>query len=232
MTTMKVALLGLALAFAASAWAGPAYDRVPVQTMAQKPDRALTLAIANLRKAVARKDRKAIYAMLPPRFTIERDFGGVTNRKLSARAQFDAALPGWNVLTRLAASASWGPWEKGSKLICGPAALTEADERRIMRAAKQRGESEEDYWFEWVYVDIDNVAVRAAPGFKAEVTGRINREAVRALERKDGWFKIALPDGREAFLSERVGLALFNDRICFARVRGKWRLAAYVGGGD
>jgi hypothetical protein len=81
-------------------------------------------------------------------------------------------------------------------------------------------------------VDLDNVVVRDAPTFKGAVVGKISREAVRTLERKEGWFKIALPDGREVYLSDRVGLPLFNDRICFARVKGKWRLSAYVGGGD
>jgi hypothetical protein len=116
--------------------------------------------------------------------------------------------------------------------MCGPAALTEADESRIARAAKQRGDSEEDYWFEWIYVDLENVVVRDAPRFGGAVVGNISREAVRALSRNDGWFKIALPDGREAYLSERVGLPLFNDRICFAHTKGKWRLSAYIGGGD
>lgn len=230
---MKWTVLFLAaLAVFQQANAAPSYDRVPVKTFAIKPDRALTQAIAALRMAVARKDRRAVYALLAAKFTIERDFGGLTNAKLSARGQFDAALPGWETLTRLAASNSWGPWEKGSKLMCGPAALTEADETRVIRAAKQRGDNEDDYWFEWVYVDLDNVVVRAAPTFKAAVTGRISREAVRALERKDGWFKVALPDGRTAYLSERVGLALFNDRLCFSRVKGRWRLSAYIGGGD
>jgi hypothetical protein len=232
---MKTALTILAFfvtAYLAPAMAARNYDRVPVKTLAQKPDRALRAAIATLRAAVAKKDRQAVYALLGNRFAIERDFGGLTDRKLSARGQFDAALPGWDVLTRLAAANSWGPWEKGSKLMCGPAALTEADQTRVVRAAKQRGDSDEDYWFEWVYVDLDKVVVRDAPTFKGAVLTTISREAVRALERKDGWFKIALPDGREAYLSERVGLSMFNDRICFSRVRGKWRLAAYIGGGD
>lgn len=230
---MKVMMAILAaLALMTPAMAAQTYDRVPVRTFAIKPDRALNQAITAFRSAVARKDRRAVHALLGPKFTIERDFGGLTNAKLSARGQFDAALPGWDVLTRLSAANSWGPWEKGSKLICGPAALTQADESRVIRATKQRGDNEEDYWFEWVYVDLDNVVVRDAPTFKGAVIGKISREAVRALERVEGWFKIALPDGREAFLSERVGLALFNDRICFARVKGKWRLSAYIGGGD
>jgi hypothetical protein len=222
----------LAMSIAATGWAAQTYDRVPVTTFAQKPEKNLAQAIKSLRKAIARRDRKTVHAMLATRFTIERDFGGLTNKKMSARAQFDAALPGWENLSRLAASNSWGPWERGSKLICGPAALTEADETRVIRAAKQRGDSEEDYWFEWVYVDLNNVVVRDSPAFNGAVISNISREAVRALERVEGWFKIALPDGREAYLSERVGLALFNDRLCFSRVRGKWRLAAYVGGGD
>lgn len=226
-------LLLLAAAIALTpAHAAQTYDRVPVKTLAQKPDAALTKAIKDLRVAVARKDRRAIYAMLAPKFTIERDFGGLTDRKLSARRQFDVIFPNWDTLPRLAGSASWGPWEKTSKLMCGPAALTEADENRVIAATKQRGDNEDDYWFEWVYVDLDNVAVRDAPSFKGAVAGRISHEAVRALERKNGWFKVAMPDGREAYLSERVGLALFNDRLCFARVKGKWRLAAYIGGGD
>lgn len=229
---MRLFAIVTALALCPFAGAAPTYHRVPVKTFAQKPDRALTKTIAAFRAAVANKDRKALYALLGPRFQIERDFGGVTDKKLSARAQFDAALPGWEALTRLTNAASWGPWRKGSKLMCGPAALTESDEARIVRAAKQRGDAEDDYYFEWVYVDIDNVAVRDAPSFKGAVVGRLNREAVRALTRKDGWFTVALPDGREVFLSERVGLALFNDRICFARIKGKWRLSAYIGGGD
>jgi hypothetical protein len=229
---MRFLIALFALAFAGLASAAPSYDRVPVKTFAQKPDNALARAIKDLRSAVARKDRRAVYALLGPRFIIERDFGGLTNPKLSVRGQFDAALPGWDVLARLAASNSWGPWEKGSKSMCGPAALTEADETRVIRAAKQRGDNGDDYWFEWVYVDLDNVVVRDAPKFRANVVGRISREAVRALGRENGWFKVALPDSREAYLSERVGLALFNDRICFSRVRGKWRLSAYVGGGD
>jgi hypothetical protein len=223
----------IALVWSGAAIAGPAYDRVPIATHAKKQDRSFAAALKAFRQAVARKDRRAVYAMLAPTFTVERDFGGVTNRKLSTRAQFDAALPGWDALTRVSAAANWGPWEKGSKLMCGPAAIAEADEARLMRAAKQRGDAEDDYWFEWVYVELKDVAVRAAPTFKGEIVARLNREAVRALERKgDGWIKVALPDGREAYLSERVATTTFNDRICFRNVRGKWRLAAYIGGGD
>jgi hypothetical protein len=231
--TLRLLALSVSLVWAAPAVATPKYDRVPVQTMATKQDRAFASALKTLRLAVARKDRRAVYALLASKFVIERDFGGLTNPKLSARAQFDAALPGWDALARLSAAAQWGPWEKGSKLICGPAALSAADETRVIRAAKQRGDNEDDYWFEWVYVELDGVAVRKAPSFQAAAIASISREAVRALERKgDGWIKVALPDGREAFLSERVALTMFNDSLCLRNVGGKWRLAGYVGGGD
>ena len=86
---MKPILLALtlitALIGATSADAKGRYDRVAVKTTAIPPDRATSASIKEFRLAVQRRDRTALYGMLGPRFSIERDFGGMTDKKISAR---------------------------------------------------------------------------------------------------------------------------------------------------
>ena len=93
------------------------YERVPVKTSAIPPEKGMTQLMTELRGAIARKDRTAIYGMLAPKFVLTRDLAGDFNAKYSARKQFDVVFKGWDGLTEIANATSWGPNEKGSKLI-------------------------------------------------------------------------------------------------------------------
>ena len=55
---------------------------------------------------------------------------------------------------------------------------------------------------------------------------------MRALSNSKGWYKVALPQGDVGYVMERDAVAIFNDRLCFENIKGKWRLTTYIGGGD
>jgi hypothetical protein len=225
-------LVAILLAAAAPAHAKGTYDRVPVSTTGVKLELGAVRTLTILRAAVAKRDRQAVYRLLAPKFEILRDFGGNADAKLSARKQLDAVLNGWDGLTSLVAARNWGPFPEEKGLICGPAPLTQRDEDRVIRAAKQRGDAEDDYWFEWLYVEGTNVPVRESPSFKARAIAMISREAVRTLKFEENWYRVALPNGREGFLFERSAVPIFAPRLCIRKIKGQWRLAAFVGGGD
>jgi hypothetical protein len=233
MTVYLRCLLACVLGAAVTqAHAAGRYDRVPVRTAAQPQDRAFVRTLRELQEAVRRRDRVAVYGLLAPRFAVERDFGGMADPKLPARKQFDLVLPGWEALERLSAARAWGPWTPKSRTMCGPAPLTAGDLARIERAAKQRGEDPGDIWFQWIYFESSGFVARDKPSEQAPAAMIMSREAIRALDRDNGWFRVALPTGDDAYVRESDAVSIVNDRLCFRLVKGKWRLAAYVGGGD
>jgi hypothetical protein len=192
----------------------------------------LQAAIGALRAAVATKNRKAIYKMISPSFEVQRDLGGMINSRMSARKKFDTMMPGWEDLTALANIENWGPEQPGSKLMCGPAALTEQDELAVMRAAKQRDGSDDNAYYEWLYTDAGKLAVHAGPDAASKEIGSLSREAIRSVGGDDRWTNVALPDGTMGYVEASRMHALLNPRLCFAKVKGKWMIGAYVGGGD
>jgi hypothetical protein len=220
------------LAAAEPAAAKGTYDRVPVKTAGLKLEPGAARAVATLRTAVAKRDRQAVYRMLAPKFEILRDFGGNTDARLSARKQFDVVLNGWEGLDRLVTARNWGPFPEEKGLICGPAPLSQSDEDRVIRAAKQRGDAEDDYWFEWLYVEGSGVPVRDTPNAKGRAIAQLSREAVRSLKFEGDWYRVALPGGQEGYVPERATLNLFAERLCLRKIKGQWRVAAFVGGGD
>jgi hypothetical protein len=231
MRSIAIALIAV-LGVASEAPAKGTYDRIPITTSGVKLEAAAVRALRDLRTAVARRDRPAVYGMLAPKFEILRDFGGNADPKLSARRQFEAVLKGWAGLDRLVAARDWGPFPEDKRLLCGPAPLTQGDEDRVIRAAKQRGDAEDDYWFEWLYVEGTGVPVREGPAFRARPIATVSREAVRSLKVEGDWYRVALPDGREGYLYERATLTIFAERLCLRKIKGQWRVAAFVGGGD
>lgn len=222
----------LALASGAMAAGKGVYERALLTTSAKPVEPGLQGAIDALRAAVAKKDRKAVYAMIAPKFEVQRDLGGLISAKMSARKKFDTMMPGWGDLTALAQGKSWGPIEPDGKLQCGPAPLTDADEKKVFKAAKQRDSSDENTYYEWVYADVPGVAVHEKPDVEASKIADLKVEAVRALGGGKSWTKISLPEGTIGYVKSDDLFALLSPRLCFAKVKSKWMIAAYVGGGD
>ena len=233
----NIAILGIAsLALGLSAMEADAkgrYERVPVKTAAIAPEKGMVQLMTELRGAIARKDRTAIYGMLAPKFLLTRDLAGDYNAKYSARKQFDVVFKGWDGLTEIVNAASWGPNEKGSKLICGPATLTDADEKKIIAAAKQRGDDPENTYYEWLYVDAADVPVLEKPDLSASKMTTLNHEAVRALGGGNtNWIEVGLPDGSIGYVESKHLLSMQPERLCLTKNKGKWRIGGFEGGGD
>jgi hypothetical protein len=227
-----VAILGLGLAASGSVLAKETYDRAVVQTSAMQIEPALQTEMDALRTAITKKDRKAVHKMISPKFEVQRDLGGMISRKMSAKKKFDTMMPGWDDLTALANMQSWGPEQPGSKMMCGPAALTGTDEAAVMRAAKQRDGSDDNTYYEWLYTDAKELAVYASADSGSKKIGALSHEAVRAVGGDDNWTNVAMPDGTLGYVKADNLYALLHPRLCFAKVKGKWMISAYVGGGD
>lgn len=232
MKTILTAIASLALAASGGAWAKGIYQRASVDTSAKPVEPALQTVMDTLRSAIAKKDRNAVYKMISPKFEVQRDLGGMISAKMSAKKKFDTMMPGWSDLTALANMQSWGPEQPGSKMMCGPAALTEKDERAVMRAAKQRDGSDDNTYYEWLYTDAQSLPVFEKPDLAANTFTSIHREAIRATGGDDNWTTVALPDGTMGYIQAPKLYALLNPRLCFGKVKGKWMISAYVGGGD
>jgi hypothetical protein len=232
--TMKTILAACAcLGLAANAAAAKeTYDRAEVKTTAANVEPALKTAMDAVRAAIVKKDRKSIYKMISPKFEVQRDLGGMISRKMSPKKKFDTMMPGWDDLTALANMQSWGPEQPGSKMMCGPAALTETDERTVMRAAKQRDGSDDNTYYEWLYTDALDLPVHASADGASKRIATLSHEGVRAVGGDDKWTNVALPDGTLGYVEAASLYALLHPRLCFAKVKGKWMISAYVGGGD
>ena len=222
----------LCAAGSTGAMAKETFDRAEVRTAAAPVEPALQAALDALRAAIARKDRKAVYKMIAPKFEVQRDLGGMVSPKMSAKKKFDTMMPGWDDLTALANMRSWGPERPGSKMMCGPAALTEKDETIVMRAAKQRDGSDDNTYYEWLYSDAPDLAVHEKADASSKQIGTLSREAIRAVGGDDKWTNVAMPDGTLGYVKADQLFALLHPRLCFAKVNGKWMISAYVGGGD
>lgn len=232
MKGMIAAIACAGMSMTGSAFAGGTYERATVKTSAVQVEPALQATMDGLRAAIAKKDRKAVYKMISPKFEVQRDLGGMISQKMSAEKKFDTMMPGWDDLTALANMQSWGPEEPGSKMMCGPAALTEGDEKTAMRAATQRDGNDENTYYEWLYTDDNALAVHSKPDASAKQIGTLSREAIRAVGGDDAWTNVALPDGTLGYVKADRLYALLHPRLCFSKVKGKWMIGAYVGGGD
>lgn len=223
--------LALALLFGLGS-AVHAYDRIPVKTTNPlAADKSFSTFMRELKIAVERRDRTAIHGMLAREFRVARDFGGVADRRASAKRNFDAVLPRFEDLADLLAARSFGPTESFPKALCGPQPLAQGYVQKI-RAAAQRMKPRTNAAIDWAYVEAGNVPVRFQPNGRARIIASLSYEAVLVRTGHAQWPLVETPAGTRGYVFARDLSFQASPRLCYAKIRNQWRIVGYEGGGD
>ncbi|HAH10465.1 MAG TPA: hypothetical protein DCL48_10225 [Alphaproteobacteria bacterium] len=225
-------VLVLSIAGAASAHATGQYERAGIRTSAMPLERQAQVLVKELVQAVERRDRVAIHGMLAPGFEVAGPGAPRNQARLTARQRFDAVWPGWEALRETLAPASWGPRPDKPTQLCAPAPLTANDLERIARAARERGDRARSAPRDWAYTDKTRVSVHAKASPQSEVLARLTREAVRVVGQTKGWLQVALPNSEVGFVRSEHALRPNSRRLCLAKVKGLWRIGAYLVAAD
>lgn len=202
-----------------------------------------------LRQAAEKRDSKTLYGTVANNYYYARDFGGTFDAKASAvqnfKNTFNFAADGdyaWNSLEeQLAAS----KFQRIDGSICGEA---EADPVGNV--------TNDDYWFEWVYINGENVRVRKQPSLESPVVANLSLVTVKALKAVPGelvklskrkaiyiddayvpnpdkyWIKIDTLTGKQGYVHSSFVSGFLHPKLCYKQVAGKWKIAGYIGGGD
>ena len=164
----------------------------------------------------------------------------------------DADEPsGWRRLAEKLAARSLGRWGGAEQGInaCLPAeaslgtAETAPDKALEEKAYRIANGLRSDFWLQWGYVEGTDVLVRARPGTASPALDVLSRQAVwvtdwRGRSGPDGkgghkWIPVNSPAGFSGYVRADLVTAFLEDRICFGRDdNGRWKIIAYVGGGD
>lgn len=264
------ALLAMTAA-APAALAGAPYPPVPIHVADLRgDDPAVAAFLADLRDIAARRDREALAARLGQAFFWARDHGGrfvegdppVANFERAADLSNDVVDQqyrdrAWEKLARKFAARSIGaagqdepaPGEPTGGSLCAPAepqfgtaqsAPDASVEARIEAWTEKQGLT---FWYDFGYVEAENLRVRARPDASASAVDVLSREGVRVLDWEEvadadpasprRWLAVTTPKGTDGYVAAEFVESFLTDRFCFARQDdGRWAISGYVGGGD
>lgn len=226
------------------------YPRFPVATANPlAAHEGFQAFLAELRQAVARRDKAALERHLAGDAFFERDHGGIVRQDAGAFDNFKALFQlnedelaaeyrdiGWHRLEDALAVHSVGAHPAGLQAWCAPGFVAPAVEEKMAKFAERLGS---DYAFEWGHVPADQVNVRSRPATGAAVVGALSSEAVRVLDWQPlpgaggrTWIKVRTPSGRTGYVVEGFVTSFVPERLCFAERDGAWKIVGYIGGGD
>ena len=196
--------------------------------------------VSSLKKATEERDQDFIYGKVADSFFYQRDFGGMFNASLSGVENFKNVIvldnerlgeeyrdSGWH---ELASYLNVRSFQVVGDDVCGPA------------GANVMGEFPDDnYWFEWGYIDGAGVRVRNEPGITGRVLTQLTYEVIEptgevadALDplEKSLWVEIIMPDGTTGYVESSYVSGFLNSKLCYTLTDDGWMIAGYVGGGD
>jgi len=210
-------------------------------------DPSFAAFIRDLASHIERGEFRSAETLVAPGFFWERDFGAGFDPRKSAIANFRAAFSLQETQGRHEARIRLKRVLRTSRaerhfaragVFCLPAAPTPRDVDRIQSALENMGG---DTALDVLYAGPEGAKVHATPSRSALPLATIRNEVVPIVwggdsppsgETGPGFRRVRLPDGRQGFVSEDDIFFLVDERLCFRKTNGKWRIAGYQGGGD
>ena len=180
-----------------------------------------------LLRAVRGRDERFILSILDP--NIELSFGGHRGIKdfkemwLTKNSREDL----WTELNAVLSLGGAFVTSGGGKQFCAPYTFTNFPDDVDA--------------FEYAAITGNNVRVRARPELSSPIVSTLTYDVVRAdfyydprdsQEEKGtpGWVKITTPEGRQGYVAARFIRSAVDYRACFRKVKGSWRMTAFIGG--
>jgi hypothetical protein len=229
-----------------------AYPPIKVElTAAYTPDAAFNSFRTEFIDAVARRDAKALLALVAPGFlwtvnnNLSPDFDPGRDPQHNFRVVFGfRALGGnvdgevengpyWDNLAAFANESTYYQSTDGRKLICSPVAASIVDEelfKQVRAKIETPGEGAD-----WYFI-VRSTAVTPAPGDKGTPIATIGLEAVPILSSYPladsglalTHYEILLPSGRVGWIPVDAARPFQADQLCYAlTANGEWKIAIY-----
>jgi hypothetical protein len=231
------------------------YPEVKVKVVeAYKPDAAFEQMRKALSDAVAKKDVKALSALVAPTFVWTFQ-GGATDQFDPGRdavhnfrvvfgfrpfgADADGPVengPFWDELAMLAADGTYYHDEEAGNLVCGPITADLVDEDVFEQARKkvETGEEGADWYFTLAPTNVGK-----APGDTGPPVAKVGVVALPALsvypkvqEGKPSvpatHIEVLLPTGKTGWIPVSAARPLDSQRLCYSKTpAGAWKISAY-----
>jgi len=242
------------------AWAQPAASavkKVPYPevkaTLAEafKPDAGFNAMHKAFADAVAKKDAKALFALVGPTFVWRSggvlvdqfDLGAsaVQNFKVvfgfrAAGAKTDGGVddgPYWDTLASFAEDSTFFTPEDTENLVCSPTTADVADEDVFEQAERKIGD--DAVW----YVTLAETPVAKAPGDTGAPIATVGTVVMPMLSSyppstndkappKTTHFEVLLPSGKSGWVPASAARPFDSDRLCYAKTEsGEYKIVAY-----
>ncbi|HVU29105.1 MAG TPA: SH3 domain-containing protein [Sphingomicrobium sp.] len=172
--------------------------------------------LANLRRTVAKKDKKALLAMLSPRVLV--NFGGASGPSAFEQSwSFDANDN----------DGIWAQLERILPLGCA----RDGSARVIPSLAIQFDPEGDEEVFEAMVVVAKGAKLRSGPETDSPALAILSWDVVTAIdEASDLQTKVRLEDGREGYMFDDELYSPLNYRMVVEKLRGSWMITAFVAG--
>ncbi len=217
----------------------PPYKAVTVTLPQPMTDESFDAMRKQLGAAAQRKDRAAMTRLVVAHdFFWQRDNRNAADKRKSGFDILSAALgldnkegAGWEILSDYAGdpTASSSPLRGGA--LCTPA--EPAYDRKQLAELLKATDSDVTQWGYPVSAGID---VRALPQANAPVIERLGLQFVRIVpvsaSDPASYTRIATPAGNTGYVSIDSIAPIGNDRICYVKDGGDWKIGGYIGGGE
>ncbi len=172
--------------------------------------------MAGLKRAVAKKDKKALIAMLSPHVLVH--FGGAAGPKAFEET--------WN----FGPNDDDGIWSQLRRML--PLGCARDKGARIIPSlAIQFDPDSDEQIFEAMVVVSPGAKLRGSPKPDGPTLATLSWDVVTAVDQaRDFQTKVRLADGREGYMHDEELYSPLNYRMVVEKLRGKWVITAFIAG--
>jgi hypothetical protein len=188
--------------------------------------------------AAAKKDRKALAAMVAPDFFWMGENGDKADKKrpgidnLAKAMGLDAkGAPGWDMLAAASNDPTGTPFPDRKDTICAPADPV-FEPQALEALAKATGTSEGD----WGFPTRPGVEMRAAPQPSAPVVEKLGMHFVLVMpedtpsNQQNPMLKVVAPSGKTGYVPVEALNPLGSDQVCYTKQAAGWKISGFIGG--
>lgn len=186
----------------------------------------------------AKKDRKALAALVVPNFFWLGENGDKADKKRSGIDNLAKAMaldvknsPAWEMLAASATDPTGTPFPDRKDTICAPAdPLFEPKDLEALAKATGTGEGD------WAFPTQPGLEMRAAPQPSAPVVEKLGLHFILVMpedtppSQQNPMLKVVAPSGKTGYVPIEAINPLGSDQICYSKEAAGWRISGFIGG--
>ena len=215
------------------------YKPVAITPPAPLTDASFEAMRKQLGEVAQRKDRAAMARLVVAQgFFWERDNRNAADKRKSGIDNLSSALGlankdgvGWDILTGYAEDPNASPAPEHRDAICAPA--DPAFNAKELDTLVQATDTDVT---DWGYPVADGLEVRASAQANGPVIDKIGMHFVRIMPETasdpPSYLRIATPAGKTGYVSIDSIAPIGNDKLCYVKDGGAWKIGGYIGGGE